>query len=193
MTKPRTTTKRLSSSKTTPEPSKAKENRYDLSNAGPSVGDKAGKLAGRSINHVPAQQLVQMSTTSLACAVVTNVIAAVGSKSSAERSISNISSTAGQFNTYRFDESLAIRTYKKMMTIHLKDEMFCKLKFITSGEMMEFSRTQTLLCSYVCTKMRVADYQWGEYWDMVKHTAKKMIEQQRTNATSAIKKGFRGK
>ena len=71
--------------------------------------------------------------------------------------------------------------------------MFRKLKFITSGEMLEFSRTQTSLCSFVCTKMRVADYQRGEYWDMVKHTAKKMIEQQRTNATLAIKKGFRGK
>ena len=77
MTKPRTTTKRLSTSKITPEPLKAKENRYDLSNAGPSVGDKAGKLAGRSMNHVPAQQSVQRSTTSLARAVFTNVIAAV--------------------------------------------------------------------------------------------------------------------
>jgi hypothetical protein len=42
-------------------------------------------------------------------------------------------------------------------------------------------------------KMRVPNYQWGAYWDLVKHTTKKMIEQQRTNATSAIKKGFRGK
>ena len=81
MMKPRNTTKRLLSSKTTPEPLKAKENRYSLSNAGPSVGDKASKLAGRSINHVPGQTLVQRST-SLARAVVTNVIAAVGSKSS---------------------------------------------------------------------------------------------------------------
>ena len=192
MTKPRTTTKRLSSSKTTPEPSKAKENRYNLSNAGPSVGEKAGKLAGRSINHVPGQASVQRST-SLARVVVTNVITAVGSKSSTEQSISNILSTSGQFNTYCFDESLAIKTYKKMMTIHLKDKMFCKLKVITSREMMKFSRDQTLLCNFVCTKMRVADYQWGEYWDMVKYTAKKMIEPQRTNATSAIKKDFRGK
>ena len=86
-----------------------------------------------------------------------------------------------------------MKTYKKIMTIHLKDDMFHKLKFITSGEMVEFSREHALLCGYVCTKMRVADYQWGKYWDLVKHSAKQMIEQQRTNATSAIKKGFRGK
>jgi hypothetical protein len=41
--------------------------------------------------------------------------------------------------------------------------------------------------------MRVANYQWGDYWTMVKKTTKKMIESQRTNATSAIKKGFRSK
>ena len=108
-------------------------------------------------------------------------------------SISNITSAADQFNTYFFNESSAIRTHKKMMTIHLKDKMFCELKFITSGEMMEFLRAQTPLCGFVWSKMRVADYQWGKYWDTVKHTAKNMIEQQMTNATSAIKKGFRGK
>ena len=148
MTQPKSRTNHLSSSKPTPEQSQTKENRYSLHNAGPSVADKAGKLAGRSINHVPGHASVQRST-SLARAVVTNVIAAVGRKSSAERSISDILSAEGQFNTYCFDESSAIITYKKMMTIHLKDKLFRKLKFITSGEMMELEHKRCYVISCV--------------------------------------------
>ena len=79
------------------------------------------------------------------------------------------------------------------MMIHLKDDMFQTIKFITNDAMLEYSRNPETLCGYVCTKMRVPGYQWGEYWDLVKQTTKKMIEHQRTNATSAVKRGFRGK
>jgi hypothetical protein len=34
--------------------------------------------------------------------------------------VSGITSAAEQFNSYRFDESSALKTYKKMMTLHLK-------------------------------------------------------------------------
>ena len=80
-----------------------------------------------------------------------------------------------------------------MMTLHLKDEMFRKLKFITSDDKLDFSRNDNSICGYVCKNMRVSNYQWSDYWNMVKKTTKKMIESQRTNATSAIKKGFRSK
>ena len=116
-----------------------------------------------------------------------------GRAPSISTSASDITSATSQFNSYRFDEASALKTYKKMMSLHLKDEMFRKLKFITSDAMLQYSTQETTLCGYVCTKMRVPDFQWAEYWDLVRQTTKKMIEQQRTNATSAIKKGFRGK
>ena len=84
-----------------------------------------------------------------------------------EASVSNITSANDQFNSYRFNETAATKTYKKMMTIHLKDEMFGRLKFITKGEDLEFSRNTSTICNYVWTKMRVPDFQWGEYWDLV--------------------------
>jgi hypothetical protein len=60
--------------------------------------------------------------------------------------------------------------------------------------MLEFLRHQKTICGYVCIKIWVPDYQLGEYWDLVRQQAtKKMIEQQWTNATSARKKGFKGK
>jgi hypothetical protein len=86
-----------------------------------------------------------------------------------------------------------LRTYTKMMTLHLKNEMFRKLKFITSDDKLDFSRQDNSICSYLCTNMRVSNNRWSDWWTMMKKTTKKMIESQRTNATLAIKKGFRSK
>ena len=77
--------------------------------------------------------------------------------------MSDITCAADQFNSYRFDDLTAMKTYKKMMTLHLKDEMFGKMKLITNESELEFLRTHATLCGYVCTKMRVPDYQQGEY------------------------------
>lgn len=184
-------TKTLSSSSNTASASQGRHNRYELKNAGPQVRDKGKKLVGKSINNV-ARQTDRPMTVAGRPAIESNVLSSK-KDTSQDPTVSDITCAADQFNSYRFDESAAMKTYKKMMTLHLKDEMFGKMKFITNESEMEFSRRRATLCGYVCTGMRVPDYQWGEYWDLVKHTTKKMIEQQRTNATSAIKKGFRGK
>ena len=194
MTTPQPRNKRgkmLSSSRPSPPMSTNAEDRYAFKNAGPVVRDKGPKLAGKTINSHTLQPTVPM-TSREPRAIESNVVGlqrGVG----IDASMSDITTAANQFNNYRFDEATAMKTYKKMMTIHLKDEMFGRLKFITKGEELEFSRQPSTICAYVCTKMRVPDFQWGEYWDLVKLTTKQMIEQQRTNATSAIKKGFKGK
>jgi hypothetical protein len=54
--------------------------------------------------------------------------------------------------------------------------------------MLEFTTNKQSLCGYICTQMHVSADQWGEYWELVKKPTKKMIENQRTNATSAIKR-----
>ena len=59
---------------------------------------------------------------------------------------------------------------------------------------LAFLRNPVLIRGFVCTNtMRIQNHQWGEYWKLVQQMTKKMIEQQRTNATSAIKKGVKGK
>ena len=181
----------LSSGRSLAPMSKQTENRYALENAGPAVGLKGNRLPGRTINSIPIQSSVPMTSRGQRD-IETNVSSGRQGHAT-EASVSDITSAADQFNNYRFDETAATKTYKKMMTIHLKDEMFGRLKFITKGEDLEFSRNESTICNYVCTKMRVPGFQWGEYWDLVRQTTKKMIEQQRTNATSAIKKGFKGK
>jgi hypothetical protein len=186
--------KTLSSAKSSSknEVSKKRDTRYDVENAGPIVKKGAEKLLGKAISIVPPRTLSLNITAGARPEILSNV-PPVTRITGSEASVSGITSAADQYNSYRFDEASAMKTYRKMMTLHLKDEMFRGLKFITSDAMLEFSRRSLSLCGYVCTKMRVPDYQWGEYWDLVKHTTKKMIEQQRTNVTSAVKKGFRGK
>jgi hypothetical protein len=197
MTAPKLKTKstggrQLTSSNTaTPDPQRS-SGRYDFVNAGPLVRKKGGNLAGKIVN-VAARRSTSLEGPAVDRPLILSNVAREIRLTGSEASVSGITSAAEQFNSYRFDESSALKTYKKMMTLHLKDEMFRRLKFITCDAMMEFSRSHQSLCGYVCTKMRVPDFQWGEYWELVRHTTKKMIEQQRTNATSAIKKGFKGK
>ena len=163
---------------------------YAFHAAGPAVAGAGAKIAGRSLNSAP--RILSLATTGdQRPSISTNIRPA--NRVSNENSLSDITSAADQFNSYRFDETAALRTYKKMMTLHLKDEMFRKLKFITRDDWLDFSTQDNSLCSYVCTRMRVSNYQWSDYWSMVKKTTKKMIENQRTNATSAVKKGFRCK
>ena len=103
-----------------------------------------------------------------------------------------MTSSANQYNLYWFDETSILKMYKKMITLHLNDKLFQKLKFITNDKELAFSRNPVSICGYVCTNMHVQNHQWGEYWKLVQQTTK-MVEQQQTNGTSAVKKGFKGK
>ena len=176
--------------KVTPAPLKD-DRRYDVQNAGPLVKDKAAKLVGRAISIAPVRAMSSALLTSNRPDVESNVHQTVRLLGS-EASISGITSAADQYNSYRFDEITATKTYKKMMTLHLKDRMFRSMKFISNDSQLEFGRSPVSICAYVCTQMRVPEFQWGDYWELVRPTTKKMIEQQRTNATSAVKKGFKG-
>jgi len=162
-----------------------------MDKAGPKVRDNAARLVGKAISIVPVRAMSSAVPTGDRPDIVSNVNPTnrlLGS----EASISGITSAADHYNSYRFDEITATRTYKKMMTLHLKDRMFRNLKFISNDSQLEFGRSPISICGYVCTQMRVPDFQWGDYWELVRQPTKKMIEHQRTNATSAVKKGFKG-
>jgi hypothetical protein len=166
------------------------KDKFSFSNAGPFVTEGGAKLtSGRSLNNASPKVSLVKSGGNRAM-IASNALP--DNPTSNSTTVSEMSSVAEQFNSYRFDEASALRTYKKMMTLHMKDDMFRKLKFITNDAMLEFTTNKHSLCGYVCTEMRVSTDQWGEYWELVKKTTKKMIENQRTNATSAVKKGYRG-
>ena len=183
--------RQMSSGKSGSSQPRSDDSRYDVGNAGPGIREKAERLVGRAINITPARAMSSALLTGGRPAVESNVNQPRRMLGS-EASISGITSAADQYNSYRFDEITATNIYKKMMTLHLKDKMFRDIKFISSDSQLVFARSPISICGYVCTQMRVPDFQWGDYWDLMRQPTKKMIEHQRTNATTAVKKGFRG-
>ena len=137
------------------------DTRYDVCNAGPGVREKAARLVGKAINIAPVRALSSALQTGDRPDIISSVNA-TGWLLGSEASISVITSAADQYNSYRFDEMTATKTYKKMMTLHLKDRMFRNLKFISNDSQLEFARSQETICGYVCTQMRVPDFQWGD-------------------------------
>jgi hypothetical protein len=111
-----------------------------------------------------------------------------------DNSVSTITNTPGnQFNAFRIDELSSLECYRQTMEHKLKGDVFRKLKFITNDAMMEFSVDQQSLCQYICHQMNMKGPQQGPFWTSVKDTVKRMIEKQRTNATSGCKRSFIGK
>jgi hypothetical protein len=144
--------------------------KYAFRNSGPAVSEGGDRVAGRALNN--AQALLSLATAvGSRPTVATNL--PTKPRQNIDSSISYITSAAGQFNSYRFDETSILKTYNKLMTLYFKDEMFSKLKFITSDAVLEFLREDNSICGYVCKRMRVATYQWGKYWELVKKTLKK--------------------
>ena len=112
----------------------------------------------------------------------------------AATSISTMTVGPGElFNAFRVDEQSSLESYKQTMQYKLKDEIFRKMKFITNDAMMEFSMDKKSLCQYICCEMHIVGGQQGTFWKAVKDTVKRMIEKQRTNATSSCKRAFQGK
>ena len=98
-----------------------------------------------------------------------------------------------KFNAFRVDEKSTLESYKQSMGFKLKDDIFQNLKFVTNDSMMEFSMDRFSLCQYICKEMHITGAQQGAFWTAVKDTVKRMIEKQRTNATSGCKRAFQGK
>jgi hypothetical protein len=98
-----------------------------------------------------------------------------------------------QFNAFRVNERSSLESYKQSMGFKLKADIFRILKFITNDSQLEFSMDPNSLCQYVCIHMHITGVQQGTFWTAVKDTVKRMIEKQRTNATSGCKRAFQGK
>lgn len=79
--------------------------------------------------------------------------------------------------------------YKQLVTNLLQHEMFKDVKFLNAEDLNFDTRPHTL-CYYVCNKLGYARVHWGKHWEkLVKHVVKAMSTA-RSNASSAIRKGF---
>ena len=111
-----------------------------------------------------------------------------------EKTVSDLTvGPTDQFNAFRVNEKSSLESYKQTMGFKLKADIFRKLKFVTNDSQMEFSMDPNSLCQYVCSEMHITGAQQGSFWTAVKDTVKRMIEKQRTNATSGCKRAFQGK
>jgi hypothetical protein len=91
---------------------------------------QAAKLAGKIVNLAPPKTLSLVVPAVDRQEILSNMPRKNRGRGS-EASVSGTTSTANQYNLYHFDESSTLKTYKKMGTLHSKDEMFRTLKFIT--------------------------------------------------------------
>jgi hypothetical protein len=117
--------------------------KYAFKHAGWFVTKGGAKLTGWLLNSAPPN-------TSLVRSVGTRLLIATNvhpdHPTSNETTVFDITSIAEQFKSYGFDETSALMSYKKMMTLHLKDNMFRKLKYITNDTMLEFWMQEISLC-----------------------------------------------
>jgi hypothetical protein len=160
-------------------------------NTKPSRLDPA--LANVNKNTVSSHSVVKGSDNGSIAAVTGKVTEKIPT-TPATNTVSTITAGANdQFNAFRLDEKSSLESYKNTMEYKLKDDIFRKMKFITNDAMMEFSMDPHSLCQYICSEMHISGGQQGLFWTTTKDTVKRMIEKQRTNATSGCKRAFQGK
>jgi hypothetical protein len=143
---------------------------------------------------VSSRSIVSASNDNGVVPGVGRVVARKIPSTPATQSVSTITAGANeQFNAFRLDEKSSLESYKNTMEYKLKDDIFRKMKFITNDAMMEFSMDPRSLCQYICSEMHITGGMQGEFWRTTRNTVKRMIEKQRTNATSGCKRAFQGK
>jgi hypothetical protein len=143
---------------------------------------------------VSSRSIVSASNDNGVVPGVGKVVARKIPSTPATQSVSTITAGANeQFNAFRLDEKSSLESYKNTMEYKLKDDIFRKMKFITNDAMMEFSMDPRSLCQYICSEMHITGGMQGEFWRTTRNTVKRMIEKQRTNATSGCKRAFQGK
>ena len=74
----------------------------------------------------------------------------------------------------------------------VKGDLFHKLKFISSQEMMMYSQNPRLLCHLFCTKFNVQGTNQGIFWSTYSKVIIKVLSKKRLDVTNAMKQAFKG-
>ena len=80
-----------------------------------------------------------------------------------------------------------------MIERFVKNDIFHSLKFISSPEMMMFSKDARSLCQFTCTKFNVTKEYQSNFWSMYSKYIPKFLNKKRADVSNALKKHFQGK
>jgi len=81
---------------------------------------------------------------------------------------------------------------ESMIEQYVKGELFHKLKFISSPEMMMYSQNPRSLCHLFCTKFNVQGTNQGIFWSTYSKVIIKALNKKRSDVTNAMKQAFKG-
>ena len=80
-----------------------------------------------------------------------------------------------------------------MIEQYVKNNLFLKLKFISSPEMVMYSKDSRSLCQVACTKFNVDKPSQSGFWAMYAKYIPKFLNKKRADVSNGVKKQFQGK
>lgn len=96
------------------------------------------------------------------------------------------------FNGFAVGKDEKLQSYKDLVNGSLRLDLFRKLKFLDKED-LEFSTDPNSVCAYVSKHGHYHPNTWSDHWTTLKKYVDQMISTARSNATSAMRIGFRGK
>ena len=80
-----------------------------------------------------------------------------------------------------------------MIERYVKNDLFHKLKFISSPEMMMFSKDSRSLCQLACYWFKVENQHHSTFWGMYSRNIPKFLNKKHSDVSNGLKKQFQGK
>lgn len=100
-------------------------------------------------------------------------------------------SRENSFNAYAMNEEKQRNILSQSLKGQLKQQLFARNKFVPD---LEFDMEDGTLCRWVMDAMGECDKdEWRAKWKMARPIIRETINTMRTNKTTAIKRGFKGK
>jgi len=113
--------------------------------------------------------------------------------------VSDLSTLQSQFHGETFWPSLQEKVMAandaavNILECYVKNNLFHSLKFISSPEMIMFSKDSRSLCQVVCALFNVPKGQQMSFWSMNSKYIPKFLNKKRADVCNGLKKQFQGK
>ena len=78
-----------------------------------------------------------------------------------------------------------------MIERYVKNNLFYKLKFISSPEMVMYSKDSRSLCQVACTKFNVAKQYQSGFWDRYTKYIPKFLNKKHADVSNGVKNNFK--
>jgi hypothetical protein len=95
-----------------------------------------------------------------------------------------------QWKRMKQNKQLENEHNRKKIDIYVKDELFKLVKFIPTGQAMQFSVKKQSLCQLICDELNIPPDSRCVYWDNYSRCVEKSINAARNDAVTAVKRSF---